>query len=417
MTSERNDQNAKSSEKAETLGEVVRDLRESVGETQGAFAVRFPVGRTRITEIEKNYLSAVSLRPKLIEDFPAAKERIEAAIDKVESRSKRSPARSTSLTITELRRDVARLMQAGQSDAARQLLEAYDGARWAAESRSAPGYKRPHVIVAGPEDSYWIDTQLHSLYVMSGDDKRADNALWLAYIDASVGSGMRNERIKCAVRIAQRQLKSASGFARAHHVLDETLSEHPDAPQLWLQKGELLWIEQAYDGAYAALTTALTLNADRKEVLRLRSQVLAEWGNVDAALDDIAEFLKYPTSYRVHRHEVISAHAYILTEHPSGCRLDLSRGRGRDLRVHVRNLEKAEELFSEVAVLSDGGEIGLVNYRLAYHYRNGRRDAAAALASYRKAVACAYPLDPVRFQLAQKEIQFIEKFASAGIRL
>ena len=57
MASERSDHHSKSSEKAETLGKVVRDLRDSVGENQSTFADRFFTGRTHITEIENQCAS------------------------------------------------------------------------------------------------------------------------------------------------------------------------------------------------------------------------------------------------------------------------------------------------------------------------------------------------------------------------
>jgi tetratricopeptide (TPR) repeat protein/DNA-binding XRE family transcriptional regulator len=402
MTSERNDHNPKSSEKAETLGEVVRDLRKSVGETQGTFADRFHVGRTRITEIEKDYLSAEWLRPKLIEDFPAASERIEAAINKFEPRAKRSPDESELVTIPELRRNVEHLIRDGQSEAARQLLEAYVGARKEAEYASVfSNGLRPVNITE--RERYWIDNQLYLLYVLGGDDKRAGDALRSAYGSAGKDQDMRNERIECAVRISRRHLKSADHFAKAHELLAEVLSEHPDAPQLWLQSGELLWIEQAYSPAYAALTTALTLQADRKEVLRLRAQVLAEWGNTAMALEDISEYLAYPSSYNVHRFEVLSAQAYVLTTQPVRHLRDGNRGID-DTAREARDLSRAEALFAD-ACIGIGKQIGIVNYRHAHHCQVGMRDNEAALASYERAITSTYPLDPVRQGLARKYIQ------------
>jgi hypothetical protein len=243
MTSERRDQNSKSSEKAETLGEVIRDLRNSVGQTQVAFAARFPVARTVITDIERHHLSAEKLRPKLIEDFSEAKQRIEKAVDTYEPRPRRGTSANVAepVTIEALRRDVDRLVRSGQIETAMQLLEQ--------RNRDVPGWFDGDT----DEDGYWIADQLCLLYTRRGDS-RASDALESAYFHARLGKGMRTETIEYAVRISQRELKGGD-LRKAHKPVDETLIDYPDAPQLWLQKGELLWIEQAYSAAYAALTS------------------------------------------------------------------------------------------------------------------------------------------------------------------
>ena len=384
MTSGRNDQNSKSSEKAETLGEVVRDLRDSAGQTQVAFAVRFHVGRTVITDIERHHLSAEKLRPRLIEAFPAARERLENAVDRYEPRKRRGAYERTEdsegITIDALRRNVDRLVRNGQIEAATQLLEQY--------GRGEPkfvGYDDTD------QDGHWIADQLCSLYTRRGDG-RAKEALHSAYFHARLGKGMRTETVECAVRISRRELKSGN-LRKAHKPVDETLIDYPDAPQLWLQKGELLWIEQAYSAAYTALTTALTFEADRKEALRLRAQVLAEWGNVDAALDDIAAFWEYSPDYDVHKCEVLTAHAYLLI--PSIRRFrDVGKWIQNDPERNERDLKRASDLFHEA--WKDGGlEVGLFNYRHAVYYSE-IKEAEAALESYRRALTCDYPLDPVR---------------------
>jgi hypothetical protein len=398
MASERSDHHSKSSEKAETLGKVVRDLRDSVGENQSTFADRFFTGRTHITEIENHHLSAEWMRPKLIEDFSAATERIEAAIDKFEPRAKRSRGRS----LAELRRDVERLIHDGQNEAARQLLEAFDGARGPADHASAFS-SEPPIVEISSQDSYWIAHQLYLFYIMDGDDKRAGHALESAYAAAGSNQDMRNERIECAAKMSRRHLKSADHFAEAHNLLAKVLSEHPDAPQLWLQSGELLWIEQAYAPAYAALTTALTLQADRKEVLRLRAQVLAEWENVEMALDDISEYLAYPSSYKVHRDEVRSAQAYVLTCHTMRRTRDWNRKiAGPSLEADA--IHRAEGLFAE-ALFGSGEEIGIVNYRYGCHCLRATNDKKAARSAFKQAIASAYPLDPVRLRLARQYIR------------
>lgn len=394
MTSERNDQNAKSSEKAETLGEVVRDLRRSVGETQGTFADRFPVGRTVITDIESHHLPAEKLRPKLIEDFSEARERIEKAVDTYEPRPRRGANADVAeaVTVEALRRNVERLIQRGQIEAATQLLEQHDrdSCQW----------------VGGTDaDGYWIANQLYLLYTMRGDS-RATDALHSAYFHARLGKGMRIETVECAVRISKRELNSGN-LQKAHGSLAETLIDYPDAPQLWLQKGELLWIEQAYSAAYAALTTALTFQADPQEVLRLRVQVLTEWGNVEAALGDIAAFWEYSPDYEVHKCEVLSAHAYLLIPSSSGF---LPAGDKRvqdDPERNARDLEKAGELFLEGKWSYAGTRVGIFNYRQAAYYF-AIADREAALESYRQALTSHHPLDPVRQthvreQLAQHE--------------
>lgn len=349
---------APSSKSTESLGQVVRDLRHSVGETQGVFADRFGYGRTHITEIENNRLSGKRLRGPLVEQFSGAEQRINTAVDMVEPRVKRDQ------TFVALRHNIESLIKLGQLETAVEVLQ-------------------PHMD-APPNAHYWVCDQLWWLLTALDRHQEARQALTFALSAARLPA----EKISCVVRMSRHSLAQGD-FVWAHKPLDLTLEEHPDSPSLWLQKGEVFWIEEAYGPAYASLTTALRFRAKRNEVLRLRAQVLADWGSFDAALADIDDYLASDPSTPLHTCEVLGARAYVLGM--------------------TRKPQAADQAFT-VAEQKGGSSVGLLHYRRADYYHYRRDDDEAALAAYKRAIACDKPvLDHRRREIASERISRLER--------
>lgn len=87
------------------------------------------------------------------------------------------------------------------------------------------------------------------------------------------------------------QLIRSWQYELAEEQLERALVSHVDSPILWLRKGVLSWHRHRYSEAYADLTTALQLGAARLTVLHSRGQVLAEWGNYEAAVTELDEVI------------------------------------------------------------------------------------------------------------------------------
>jgi tetratricopeptide (TPR) repeat protein len=76
-------------------------------------------------------------------------------------------------------------------------------------------------------------------------------------------------------------------FGAAHAVLDEGLLLNPRDDVLWRRKGIVHWYEHAYGNAYSALAAALYFDHPIRRIIHSRGCVLGEWGNLDAALQDL----------------------------------------------------------------------------------------------------------------------------------
>lgn len=379
----------------ETLGEVIRDLRETVGETQGTFADRFHCGRTRITEIENNRLSGEELRKMLVGQFPEARSRIEDAVDVVIPRSRHRRS------FRELRQEVERLTQNQELEAAVALLAPFTTIYF---GRSIPdGWE--------DKDVYWASSRAFMLY---SDLGRFDDA-WRVIATAACALSFANLFFDDVTYpehnyLVQKYLQ-VGNITEAHNAVNIWLRGRPTMPLVWLEKGMIYWVEQAYIQAYTALTTALSFRAPRHAVWRLRAQVLAEWedgrerapnaplkriidielmrddempGIYYLALEDIAAYLNSDIKDDIGSCEVLSARAY-------------AHGRWTWPLKGAKQLKAIEAAQEDFALAEQHAKgVGIHYYRLGRFYQwNG--DLKAAIEAYDQAIESTNPgLDIVR---------------------
>jgi hypothetical protein len=293
MGRKRDDSQAASDSRVETLAEVVKDLRTSVHETQAVFAEHFAVARTYIANVEGDTSHPTQFVEELIKRFPKQETRIRNAFEN--SLKNRPHKVSRRRPIPPRHRQIENYLHTGRfSYARRQLVLDLNRA-------------------GDDQERQWILERLHAALVGLGEQDAALGALQGA-IDAAVSAGLTDKELVCRVRLAN-SYQIPGSFHLAHEVLDTGLARYPDAARLWLRKGIVHWYEQAYGPAYASLTTALKYGSPRQSVLHARSQVLAEWGSFSAALDDISAYLKGeardPVSNPIAVASVRSAQAYI----------------------------------------------------------------------------------------------------------
>src|SRR5580704_3904904 len=218
----------------ETLSEVVRDLRTSLGETQEVFAKRFHISRTYVTNVEGGTLLSEPLVDKLIDAFPEHEDRITKAYETSLSNRPQKPPKQQKTTF---QRKVDRFISEGRfAYARRALTEELDKTRDDAER-------------------HWIHERLAVVLIALGLDDDANQALNVA-IDCAVSAGLVDGELSSRERLAS-HLQIQADFQTAHTILDAGLMRYPNAAPLWLRKGKVHWYEQAYSLAYGALTTAL----------------------------------------------------------------------------------------------------------------------------------------------------------------
>lgn len=316
----------------ETLGEVVKDIRKSLREKQDVFAKRFHVSRQYISAHESERELIKGFAQQLSEEFKNESKRIWDAYEV--SRSRRPVTRGRRPE-SQLHRKVEQFMRSGRFGFAR-------------------GAIREALIDESDErERHWLYERLAACHIGSNHERKAIEALESA-IGCAIGAQLRDEELSSRDRLAAYHQQRVA-FSNSLAVLDSGLQRYPDAARLWLRKGKVHWYEQTYSLAYAALTTALTHGSKRSSVLHARGQVLAEWGNFDAALADIEEYLKGKNKRVVNIAPVRATRAYVL-------------GMTGRLSDALSEFDEAERLNSGSA---------WTQYRRALCYiHNGEHDAA-----------------------------------------
>jgi hypothetical protein len=276
------------SSEPENFADVVRSLRKTVDETQVVFAERFQRSRTYITNTERGELSAELFVQDLINAFPAEKNRIEAAYQVSLAQRPQKARRGRE---TQLQRKVDDLLHGGRFSDAEHELER--------------GLNQNHDC----EQRHWMYERLHVALLAKNQEAAANEAL-IEAIGCAADANLKAEEISSRERLAG-HYQTKDMLPAAIDVLDGGLERYPDAADLWLRMGKVRWYEEQYSHAYAALTTALHYGNPKYSVLHIRSQVLAEWENFDAALADVADYLSCANIEPANEAHVRSARAYI----------------------------------------------------------------------------------------------------------
>lgn len=263
------------SESTSAFAPLVRALRESAGQTQAAFAERLNVSRSLVGNIETGVRPSREFVELLVRSFPDQRDSIVSTFDGLEQRRTSKPAGRKAET--PVQRDITFLMSSGRH------REAHTAVLRELQ-RPQPGLER-----------VWLTERLAEVHFILSEPEDGIKALGDA-IDAcrdatSSSEDLGDKEIELREMLAGR-LQHRDDFVAAHAVLDGGLVEAPDAGALWHRKGIVHWYEHAYSDAYASIMTAVKCGVPLSRVLHARGQLLAEWGNPRAAIEDLTGVLE-----------------------------------------------------------------------------------------------------------------------------
>jgi tetratricopeptide (TPR) repeat protein len=272
----------------ENFAEIVRALRESLGETQATFAKHFHRSRPYIAEHERDGLCVSGFMEQLVGKFGEHEQRIRTAFEVSLAELPESAHRRKK---TPVQRQIEALTKTGDFTVARTTLK-----RSLKDPRDA-------------QESYWLYDQLATVALALRRWDEVLGALTSA-VACAMSNNLRDGEISSRNRLAKFHQRRVE-FPEALTVLEDGLRRHPDAAELWLRRGYVHWYEQSYSAAYTSLTTAMAHGSARLTVLFARGQVLAEWGNYDKALSELEDYLAAPNRKPVNVGEIRHTRGYI----------------------------------------------------------------------------------------------------------
>jgi|SRR5579862_7364861 len=260
------------------FGQLLERLRGK--EAQLDFAARVGITRQQYGMIKAGKRRPdSSLRDALVARFPECQSEIEKLYADVETeRLARREQRSSAHAGLDkrLQRLIANSIKVGRIEEAR-----------AGIARSLEGAQSPATRV-------WLLDQLADLESTDGNPDAAIAARREA-IRYAHASGLHDDELRLCLTLA-RLLTVSQQYVAAHEAVDECLKDHPDAGALWRRKAIVHWYEHQYPDAYACLASARTNGVPLSRIVHTRGQVLAEWGNYTAAVEDLTQAVDEATS-------------------------------------------------------------------------------------------------------------------------
>lgn len=259
----------------EAFGKMLRRLRTHEGLTLVELGTKVRLSSQMVGAIERGerYPSS-QLRSELPKLFPSDTEEIEKRYKtaKEEQEAKQSSRRKTQGT--PLQRQIAGMIKVDRVREAK-----------AAIKRALTGDQEPALRV-------WLLDHLAELEANNGDLEinHRREAIGIAH-----ESGLHDEERRLRLTLARR-LTQRSDFVAAHAVLDEGLRHHPEEGVFWRRKGIVHWYAHEYSDAVACLNSARANGIPLTRIVHSRGQVLAEWGNFAAAVDDLTQAIDEATS-------------------------------------------------------------------------------------------------------------------------
>ena len=159
----------------------------------------------------------------------------------------------------------------------------------------------------------WLLEELSDLETTTG---RIDSGISTVQraIDVAHEAGLHRSELRMRENLARR-FTLDSDFATAHTVLDTALKYHPEAGPIWRRKAIVHWYSEAYADACACLRTARASGLSEDEIVHARGNVLAEWGLLERAYDDLTRAIDIAATTAL-RAYARSTRAHVL------CRLD-----------------------------------------------------------------------------------------------
>lgn len=252
----------------------MRSLRTSLGATQVAFGAKLGVSRSLIAGVETAAPPSAEFVALLVRAFPGEEARILASAGEADQRrTPRSPRRAQ----TSLQRRIDVQIATGRwLEVRAELLHELP--------RASPG--REHVWIAErlAEACFQLD--------LPDEGIRALGAAITACRDIEASDAQDREFALRSV-LANRLLLS-DAFHAAHQAVDAGLVDTPSAGILWHRKAHIHWYSHAYSDAYAAAMAAVKHGVPLRTILHTRGQILAEWGNPRAAIEDLTKVLADP---------------------------------------------------------------------------------------------------------------------------
>lgn len=259
------------------FGAFAGDLRDSLGESQEVFAERLCVSRSLIAAVEgghkppsKIYLEA------LTREFPERKSAIEAA-----ARLHRPRGRP------KYRRDLDSFFR----DADALIVSSKDQEAWDLLMDRAKGLSDLYQMA-------WLLVYLGQLSYTSFAISASPKSLPVGLLDWASACARQLTTAAPDKKIIELWDEIINSYTLVEHPeiaygrLTEALRRCPKAGKLWHRMASMCFEQGRFALAYAASNTALRHHAKRIDVLMLRGEILAEWGEPSEAVLDLHEVLK-----------------------------------------------------------------------------------------------------------------------------
>ncbi len=260
------------------FGQLLERLRGE--ELQFDFAAKVRITRQQYGMIKSGKRRPdETLRDALVARFPESQSEIEALYAEVETeRLARREQRASAHAGVDKRLQgmIANLMKVGRIEEARASI-----------GRSLDGGPSPATRV-------WLLDQLADLESSQGNHD-AGTAARREAIESAHASELHDEELRLRLALG-RLLSARAEFEAAHAVVDEGLRYHPAAGALWRRKAIVHWYQHEYPDAYACLASARAHGVPLSRIVHTRGQVLAEWGNYSAAVEDLTQAMEEATS-------------------------------------------------------------------------------------------------------------------------
>lgn len=277
------------------------DLAQLLFELQGdkgaeAFAASLDTPRATYWSYKHQYrYPSEAFIGRLLAAYPERSEEIVAAYGQIPPRGQRrhrSRQRALSPRASTFQLSIVEMVKAGRAAEARAGI-------LAALAADAPS-----------ENRIWLLDQLADLEFAAGNFSAGVEA-WESGLAFAVADGLEAEEIEIRLRLASR-LGNAEKYPDALAILDEGLARHPFSGRLWRRRGLLCWHDGRLPEAFACLKAAETYGVKLDDILYVRGQVFADWGQYERAVTDLSEALrrKATTPLRAAYVRTTRAHAY-----------------------------------------------------------------------------------------------------------
>jgi tetratricopeptide (TPR) repeat protein len=186
------------------------------------------------------------------------------------------------------------LFESAESDPYRQALVGAERLLRSGRERQAVGAARR---LAGdpmaPADVRLDATWLSAESCAALDDAEAAATLAVEALDSAGDLGLLRKQADAVDRLAQR-LMNRRHYDAALRFCGHFLERETSDLTVWRRQGCVLWYAGRLVDGYAAMTTSLQLGENRRRILHMRGQLLADLGRGGLAVADLEEAINLP---------------------------------------------------------------------------------------------------------------------------